>query len=130
MIKTIAYDKEKKAKVRHEEIDIPLYKSAIIVFVKPDNDILEKYWEPHKGAEAFCANYLEHSGEVFMRFPTSRTTYSALAHEASHAATMILDTVGHDISGEFDEPLAYLIGYITQELINIFTKRNIKLYKA
>lgn len=36
-----------------------------------------------------------------------------IAHEATHAAGMILDRLGHSYDG-VDEPLAYLVGHLTQ----------------
>lgn len=36
-----------------------------------------------------------------------------IAHEATHAAGMILDRLGHQYDG-VDEPLAYLVGHLTQ----------------
>lgn len=36
------------------------------------------------------------------------------AHEATHAALALMDHIGHDPRGSADEPIAYLVGWLTR----------------
>lgn len=49
-------------------------------------------------------------------------TLGTIAHEAFHASNMIFDQVGALPDIDNDEPQAYLIGYITDLIIQFLTK--------
>lgn len=44
---------------------------------------------------------------------TASDLVNTIAHEAAHAASQLLDWIGHDTRGT-DEPHAYLVGWLTQ----------------
>lgn len=47
--------------------------------------------------------------------PDTLDLVDTVAHEASHAASQLLDWVGHDVKGT-DEPHAYLVGWLARWL--------------
>lgn len=49
---------------------------------------------------------------------TEHELIDTCAHEATHAALSVMDHIGHDSRGTNDEPVAYLVGWITRWLWN------------
>lgn len=56
--------------------------------------------------------------------PTTPEGYAILAHEVFHAAGFILEFAGHNTSGAANEGYAYLIEYITREVLKAIDNRN------
>ncbi len=52
---------------------------------------------------------------------------NTIAHEAFHISYEILESLGIEVSKENDEPLAYLLGYIVEEIYGMILKAKIKL---
>lgn len=121
----IIYKKELKTNIRSEEIHCLPYDFWVSVFFPKENAKLEKKWKDTKSnVDGEAMNSLD-SGRVVLRFKT--LTHNTIAHEINHAVTMILDHVGHDFSGSFDEPMAYLTGYITEEVYKRAKKLGYKI---
>lgn len=58
--------------------------------------------------------------------PKSETDISTLAHEAFHAAYDILKRVGIPLSSSSEEAYAYLIGYITEQVLKLTQPKETK----
>ncbi len=67
----------------------------------------------------------EHGGTMIRlkNFPDSSFDYGCLNHEIFHAVCYIMDAVGMPLQvGVSDEAYAYLIGYLTQEIMKAINK--------
>ena len=122
----IIYDIRAKAEVGHELIPIPLYNCDVFVFFPEQNAILNKYksWEMEgKGGGVY--DFLDDNAEVWVRF--HRLKYNVIAHEVNHIVTNILHSRGHDFNKSYDEPMAYLTGYIMGEIIKLAKKKKLRI---
>lgn len=66
------------------------------------------------GAMTYRANRVKPSpaGGILIRFNTKADmTAQIIAHESTHAALEIFDTIGAEIDVKNQEPLAYLVGF-------------------
>lgn len=126
MISKIRYNKKTLANIRHDVIDLHIYRCEVYVFFPKDNEKLDKYEEwSMQGYEGGVFNYLKDHGEVWVRF--KNLSYEVIAHETNHIVTMIMQSIGHPIDKEYDEPMAYLQGYIFEEIVKLAKKKKYKI---
>ena len=117
-------------------ISIPLYDCKVIVIFAPDINIESKrICRKHKidsedSAEEYCS-VISSPDSVhlyYILFGTDYLTLNRFVHEISHLGGSILKSRGYTQID--DEPLAYLNGYIAQEIEKIMLKNNIEFIKA
>lgn len=65
-----------------------------------------------------------HIGELIILYNLEEVTAGVIAHEATHAAINICNDLGINISVEDQEPIAYLIQYITDFINKVVQKEN------
>lgn len=107
------------------KFDVPLFECGKVI-VCFSGKAFAKRFRKYNGGE-FDEALLQSAG-LFRHFHNAETgdnvyligvfnnQYGTLAHEASHAAFAILDTVGVDVSAdEPNETFCYLLGYIVRE---------------
>lgn len=58
---------------------------------------------------------------VLKKFDFTPKDLGTLSHEIFHIAFMILDNMGISYSNKSDEAYAYLIGYITEQILLLIT---------
>lgn len=123
-------DKKLKSKINCEIIEIPLYHCSVqIIRNQKDKAKIEKEWELPKTGKlgAVTRNYLEEDGNVLIIFNNEKPSPSTLAHEFTHVAQMVMKYIGHNHCKEdYDEPTAYLVGYLVSE----FHKKPVKKKKV
>ena len=101
---------------------IDIYGYTIHTVVSEDFNIsVEKYCKGIDDDDFSTANGLfihdnkkEHQGYIFIK-PDSPT--STIAHEAFHATCRIMFNIGSELAEESEEPYAYLVGYITNIVV-------------
>lgn len=100
---------------------ISIYGYILYVIVSEDFDMsIKKYC---KGLEddishangLFIHNAKTGDGYILVK-PDSPT--STVAHEAFHATYRIMYTIGSELAGESEEPYAYLVGHITNMVVD------------
>ena len=56
----------------------------------------------------------------FPHLPTSPLEFGFVSHEIFHAAHAIMKNVGVNLSDDSEEAYAYLIGYLTRKVLDVF----------
>jgi len=125
----VIYNKtqEQKSKVKTLIIPIHLFPVRVQITLKKETDKVNKLWNKKTDYDADTTNYLEEGNSVLVKFATDPIQISVAVHEFVHASQMILDYIGHDYKHDTDEPLAYLVSYLTEEFIKLSKKHNIKI---
>jgi len=124
----IRYDKKIIRDVNCESIEIPLYHTSVLVFLPHNEKVLGKYWEDiDKDAGGYMQDHMKEHKEVWIRFP-GKVYYEYIAHESTHAAAAILEYIGHKHVGGDDEALAYLVGFLSSEIVKLCKKNKVKIY--
>ena len=111
-------------------IEIPLYRGYLLIIISNASDKVRKYipdfedeqpfahtcFTPYRGNEGFAIvlNF-EHSHGIVRN--------GTIAHEAVHAADMIAYCRGIEPDFENDEPMAYLIEWICNEVHRFVNKK-------
>lgn len=117
----------KKAKVH--TIKLPIYET--IIFVAFDPELLNKKFDLRGehvfgyGTEAeVCVFIYPESGAqaVAMSFSPDHYCENVLTHESTHAAWKVLDIVNIEVDSTNHEALAYLAGYIAEQVHAIWLK--------
>lgn len=117
-------------------IKIPIYGCKIIVILDEDINEISKTLYKKFGEEW---NEVEADGLVmgtnkgihtyYLLLSTKKLDISLFTHETIHLCTKILTERGHDSLKEGDEPLAYLSGYIAEEVYKVLLRNNIEINK-
>lgn len=91
---------------------IPIYDAKARVVVCPAEE-----FEPPGGltVQGDAALFYNH-GNVIFWFSSSKVKPGAIAHECLHATNHILHWVGDRPTFEDDEPQAYLLGYLVEQV--------------
>ena len=98
---------------------VPLYHSAVVVLSqKAYNKKFPTNW--HEGCMA--QTYM-HEGDVYITFDLKYLTPGGIAHECLHAAMMIFEAKGVDVTPQHDEHLAYLLEFIYNNVYDIMYKK-------
>lgn len=82
---------------------------------------IEEMDAPHDPSDVTGYTMIMDTGEVILWMPDvphSHRQYATLAHEIFHAATMILQKAGVQLTENSEEAAAYLIGYITEKTLD------------
>lgn len=115
-------------------IKIPLYKCKIIVLIdtffninKENKRLCKKYKIKHEGGTDYACvitTYDVHT--YYILFSKNHLTLNRLVHEVTHLGGTILDDRGHPTDGN-SEPLAYLNGFLAEEIEKIMEDNDLKL---
>ena len=125
----VSYNVEKVKNIKGYKIPLHIYPVEVIVFFSKENSELEEVWSKVKPeADAMVQNFLQENSTILLRFRNKKTPVSVLAHESVHIAEYVLHHIGHrfDADEKADEPLAYLVEYITSEVLNLAKKQGVK----
>ena len=116
-------------------IKIPIYNCRVFVYLGTEvsqtyRALLAKFKEEDDEDVAFDGVVMNTPGDpssYHMLLDTEVITPNLLTHEAVHLAIKILKHRGHDSIQEGEEPLAYLCGFLVEEVYKILIKNNIEL---
>jgi hypothetical protein len=113
--------------------EVPLYRGMFVLIVSNDNDFVQsklpEFDDRELYAHAWQANYRKRQGFfMVLNFwhPRGFLTHGAIAHEAVHIAHFILNARGVVSDFENDEPITYLVEWITERVYEALDKVNIK----
>lgn len=112
---------------------VPLYAGLIAIVLTNSNDKLSKYGlEPEENLFAFCVPGNYRSQGAFycvLNFNNKygKISHGVIAHEAVHLANFILSDVGVISDYNNDEPLTYLVQWITNQIYSFINKKGFKV---
>lgn len=115
-------------------IDIPIYRrDAVVCFGSKDylaQQIIEAFDKTTEEAYSIIEDITSYSdgrsylsmeqrvGFIWMRcIPETPNDYSILAHEIFHYTHAIMTVIGASLSEQSEEPYAYLIQFLTKEIL-------------
>jgi len=107
------------------KIKIPLYQTSVFVFFS------EEHWKEHSGEDrdencyGFCEDRKYGADIVFFE-----KRNSTIAHEAVHAAWACLAVSGITVDRKNQEPLAYIVGYIVEQIYKGYERYEQKTAQA
>ena len=112
------------------EADIPIYGGTLVVILESIAKNVKKYIKNFNktevGAHTWHREWKGKEGLVIILNP-KKLTHGSVAHEALHAADFLADDRGFVPDFNNDEPVAYLIAWIVDEVYHALEKKNIKL---
>lgn len=118
-----------------ETIEVPLYRGYLNILISDSLDHVKIELPEFDSEELYAhleyGNYDGRQGFFVIFNPNSKfrpITHGIIAHEALHAAYLILDMRGISIDYSHDEILAYLTEWVTDRIYESF-KRNALLNK-
>lgn len=107
---------------------IPIYEQYLFIIIAEDFKPLE---EPYslKPTDGYLGLTFDHKKDIYVAIkPDSHP--STIAHESVHVANYLYDIVGAEVDIRNDEPYAYLIGWIVEQIYIIKDGYiNTRLYK-
>jgi len=101
-------------------IDMYSYYKIHVIVAEDFDAAIKKYCKglnvdiEHTTAMFLCNQYIHFNGWILVR-PNPAT--STIAHEAFHATYKVMSDIGSGLDGESEEPFAYLLGYITDMVV-------------
>lgn len=109
------------------KIKVDVYKIEIGVLIGKKEDAVKRLTEYDKVGAAWLKEQSRINGATMSHGITpfmwlSEVTPGTVAHEAVHAASIVLQSRGIDIASSGEEPLAYMVEYITREIYRIHKK--------
>lgn len=113
---------------------VPLYGGLIVIVLTNSNKKLGKYvyMKPKEEHFAFCVpgNY-RNQGAFYcvLNFNNKdgKISHGVIAHEAVHLANFILKDAGVRCDYNNDEPLTYLVQWITNRIYSFINKKGFKI---
>jgi hypothetical protein len=123
----------KKDYIHIEESDIPIYKGKLVIILtdskKKLNKILPDFKDDEIYGHAWLAPYKNRAGYIIILNPTNSysITHGVVSHEALHIVSFISKDRGIIMDPDNDEPLTYLIEYITDEVYRVLNKYKFKI---
>ena len=110
--------------------EVPLYRGHFILLLTNSADKVKDEIPDFSKEDVYAHTYLgghkkKYGYYVILNYnsPYKEITHGCIAHEALHAANFIAATRGIEPSFENDEPMAYLIEWIT-DVIYRFSKKH------
>ena len=105
-----------------KDFHIPIYDAMVSVVVTKEfqEEVLEAgYKEDVPETGAITLHYPDSPMNYIVVFHRETTSHGHIAHEAFHLAGKIMQDIGFQYTREYDEPWAYLIGFIVDGLEKI-----------
>ena len=117
-----------------KDIKIPLYRGRFVVILTNSKTKLKKYLPKFEQesiyAHSWVAEYKSKQGYIMVlnfNNETTKITNGTITHEVVHIADFIADDKGFIADFHNDEPIAYLAGWITDEVYNFINKHKFKV---
>lgn len=116
------------------EFKIPLYEGMFVVILTNDKERLRGHIPEFNDeiifGHTFYTNWDGYGGYVVvLNFDSGfkKMSHGVISHEALHACLMIAEDRGFVPDFENSEPLAYLIGWITDQIYSVIEKHGFKV---
>ena len=104
-------------------VNIPLYRGKLVLIFSSDARYVKAkagdFDDDYVFAQSRIVNWNGRQGFAIILNPWSKgdhITHGVIAHEALHTANFIANKRGIDVDGENDEPIAYLVMWITDQV--------------
>ena len=110
-----------------KKVRIPLYGGSLFVMIAEDYEKekkeLHKDWQPDRSdfmgySESNSGTYVVILNKKYIR--NDFDLVSTIAHEADHIVSFIFKRVGIKLDLYNDEPHAYLLGYLVEQIYRIY----------
>lgn len=111
---------------------MPLYPYTFQIVITNDNDKLDKILTGFDDVYATSCDW-KHKGKrcfsIVLNFNNKKTklTHGVIAHESVHIANYTFDSIGAKQDFNNDEPYAYLVGWVTDEVYKFMNKKGFKI---
>lgn len=116
-------------------MEFPLYKGKFVIILTNDEDKILKYLPEHEGQDLYAHTYFTTwKGEdalIVILNPDNthdKITAGVVAHEATHVATALMALRGITVDAKSDEPMAYLVEWVVDEVVKFMDRHDKKLY--
>ena len=131
--------KSKKTKMSKEylhviDVDIPIYEGKLVIVLTNSIIKIQKYLPDFKRSDIYAhAWYDNYKGKAgyYMIFnfdnKGGKITHGTISHEAMHLTHYIADIRGFKPDFNNDEPLCYIIGWITDQAYKFINKKKFKV---
>ena len=123
-----------KSHFHFKEYEVPYYRSVLIVVLTNDYERLSEFYPEYDHEDMFASSDLINyhgTRSILMvlnfKCDVDRITNGIIAHEALHAANFIFDAVGVPADYDNDEPLAYLVKWITDKVHGFVSEKGFKV---
>lgn len=109
---------------------IPIYFGELVVIF---NDDFQESLKPYKieydtaGCDGLFLLIGNNKKSHFTILLESKPKHAVIAHEVVHCTHRLLDGVRHEATFVYDEPEAYLHGWIIKEIYDFIKKNNIEV---
>ena len=107
--------------ITKKTINVPIYDYRIYVTIFDDEEEFRENYS--KYVDASCtACTLEYSGQCRCELVIPSNDYSLVVHELEHVKNLIWKSKGYKPQADNDEPDAYLIGWLFEQVDKIIKK--------
>jgi hypothetical protein len=106
--------------INRKRIKIPIYEQSLLVVVSDNFKSVEKEFNLADTSNYNGVCFENERGIVILIAPDS--DLSVIAHESVHAAGILFDIVGATVDVKNDEPFAYLVGWIVEQVLKVKDK--------
>lgn len=117
-----------------KEIEVPYYRTLLIIVLTNDYERMKEFYPEYKEDDLFATTsyityYGVHSVLVVLNFHSDVDviTNGIIAHEALHASNFVFDAICAPSDYDNDEPLAYLIKWITDQIHSFVAQEGFKI---
>ena len=113
-------------------VNIPIYRGKLIIVLTNSNKKLQKYlpyFEDDIYAHTYLDNYRSRDGYYcILNFNNDyrKMYHGVIAHEAVHVSSFLLENRGVKLDFNNDEPAAYLVEWITDQIYSFINKKGFK----
>ena len=127
----------KKEYLTKKIINIPIYEGKLIFVLSNSRELLRKKLNLHIPEDdglyawAFDGYYKTENAHFIVLnpdFPYKQITHGVIAHECLHVANYIANYKGIKLDPNNDEPMTYLIGWITDQIYKFLKINKVKIY--
>lgn len=117
-----------------KSIQIPLYGGKLVVIISNNGDKIKKLIPTFDNINIYAHTYSHPYKEkwgyfVIFNFNNKydKITYGTIVHEAIHACSFLFDHRGVRADFKNDEPVAYFVEWVVDEIYKFIKAKNFKL---
>lgn len=124
-----------KEYIHSTKIEIPLYRGLFVPVLTNSVGLLKEFIPDFEDSKVFAHTiYADREGIegyhliLNYHYPNYKITHGIIVHEALHVVNMIADMRGLIPSHMNDEPMAYLIEWVTDEIHKFINKHKLEVH--